>query len=155
MSQPTVVPDIAALKDYVDRPLGKTEWETISQEQIAAFADATGDHQWIHVDVERARKESPFGGPIAHGYLTLSLVPKLLAQLLEVEQMANVVNSGIEKLRLTSAVPAGARVRLGAEIKNVRDLPTGGSRVVLAITVEVEGAAKPALTGRVVYLYFP
>jgi acyl dehydratase len=155
MSHPTLVPNIAALKDYVDRPLGKTAWETISQEKIDAFAEATGDHQWIHVDVERARKESPFGGPIAHGYLTLSLVPKLLAQLLEIGEMGNVVNSGIEKLRLTSAVPAGARVRLGAEIKNVRDLPTGGSRVVFAITIEVEGVPKPALTGRVVYLYFP
>ena len=92
---------------------------------------------------------------MAHGYLTLALVPKLLGQLLEVEEMGNVVNSGIEKLRLTTAVPAGSRVRLSAKIKNVRDLPTGGLRVAFAITVEVEGSSKPALTGRVVYVYQP
>ena len=148
-----VVKDIASLKQWVDKPLGHTEWETVSQERIQAFADATGDHQWIHVDVDRARQESPFKQPVAHGYLTLALVPKLLGQLLEVEQMGNVVNSGIEKLRLPAAVPAGSRVRLSAEIKGVRDLPTGGSRVVFGITGEVEGASKPALTGRVVYLY--
>jgi acyl dehydratase len=155
MSKPNVVADIAALKEWVDRPLGRSEWETISQERIAAFAEATGDHQWIHVDVERARRESPFGGTIAHGYLTLSLVPKLLSQLLEVKKLGNVVNSGIEKLRLSAAVPAGSRVRLEAEIKGVRDLPTGGSRVVFAIGIEVEGNARPALSGRVVYVYLP
>ncbi len=150
-----VVKNIPSLKQWVDKPLGHTEWETISQERIQAFADATGDHQWIHVDVDRARRESPFGQPVAHGYLTLDLVPKLLGQLLEVEEMGNVVNSGIEKLRLTTAVPAGSRVRLSAKIKNVRDLPTGGLRVAFAISVEVEGASKPALTGRVVYVYQP
>ena len=107
MATPTIVPDIASLKQWVDRPLGRSDWETIDQARIDAFAHATGDHQWIHVDVERARRESPFGGTIAHGYLTLSLVPKLLAQLLEVKQLGNVVNSGIEKLRLSAAVPAG------------------------------------------------
>ena len=148
-----VIKDIASLKQWVDKPLGHTEWETVSQERIQAFADATGDHQWIHVDVERAQRESPFMQPVAHGYLTLALVPKLLGQLLEVEEMGNVVNTGVEKLRMPAAVPAGSRVRLLAEIKGVRDLPTGGSRVVFGITVEVEGAPKPALTGRVVYLY--
>ena len=150
----TRVHDIAALKDWIDKPLGKTEWQTITQQQIQAFADATGDQQWIHVDVERAQRESPFKQPIAHGYLTLALVPKLLAELLEVEQMRNVVNSGIEKLRLPTPVPAGSRVRLSATIKSVRDLPTGGSRVAFGIAVEVEGAAKHALTATVVYLYF-
>ena len=150
----TRVHDIAALKDWIDKPLGKTEWQTITQQQIQAFADATGDQQWIHVDVERAQHESPFKQPIAHGYLTLALVPKLLAELLEVEQMRNVVNSGIEKLRLPTPVPAGSRVRLSATIKSVRDLPTGGSRVAFGIAVEVEGAAKHALTATVVYLYF-
>ncbi len=149
------VPNVASLKDLIDEPLGHTEWQTISQQQIQAFADATGDQQWIHVDVERAERDSPFKAPIAHGYLTLALVPKLLSQLLEVESLANVVNSGIEKLRLPAAVPAGSRIRLAATIKSVRDLPSGGSRVAFAITVEAEGAPKPALTGQVVYLYFP
>jgi len=148
------VPDIAGLKDWIDKPLGKSDWQTITQDRIQAFADATGDHQWIHVDVERAARESPFEQPIAHGYLTLALVPKLLSELLEVEQLANVVNSGIEKLRLTAPVPAGSRLRLGATIKSVRDLPAGGSRVAFGITVEVEGATKPALQGTVVYVYF-
>ncbi len=155
MPKPNVVPNVEALKEWIDRPLGKTEWSPVTQEQIRAFADATDDHQWIHVDVERASRESPFGGPIAHGYLTLALVPRLLSELLEVERLGRVVNAGIEKLRLPAAVPAGARVRLGATIKSVRDLPSGGSRVALAVTMEVEGSARPALTGRVVYLYFP
>jgi acyl dehydratase len=148
------VPNIASLKDLIDEPLGLTEWHTLSQQQIQAFADATGDHQWIHVDVERAERESPFKAPIAHGYLTLALVPKLLSQLLEVESLTNVVNSGIEKLRLPAAVPAGSRIRLAATIKSVRDLPKGGSRVAFTIAMELEGAPKPALTAQVVYLYF-
>ena len=150
----TVVPSIQSLKDLVDQPLGETEWETISQDRIQQFADATGDHQWIHVDVERARRESPFEAPIAHGYLTLALVPKLLGELLEIEQMGNVINSGIEKLRLTSPVPSGARVRLRATIKNYRELPTGGARVAFGVSIEVEGVKKPALSGTVVYVYF-
>jgi acyl dehydratase len=150
----TIVPSIRSLKELVDQPLGETEWETLSQQRIQQFADATGDQQWIHVDVERAERESPFGGPIAHGYLTLALVPKLLEELIEIEKMGNVVNSGIEKLRLTSPVPAGARIRLRATIKSYRDLPGKGARVAFGVTIDVEGAAKPALTGRVVYVYF-
>ena len=155
MSKPNLVPDVEALKQWVDRPLGKSDWSRVSQEQIQGFADATGDQQWIHIDPERARRESPFGGPVAHGYLTLALVPKLLSELIQVERLGSVVNAGIEKLRLPTPVPAGARLRLSATIKSVRDLPSGGSRVAFAVTVEVEGATRPALTGRVVYLYFP
>jgi len=148
------VPNVASLKDLIDEPLGQSEWHEISQEQIQAFADATGDHQWIHVDVERSRQESPFKAPVAHGYLTLALVPKLLSQIFAVENVTNVVNAGIEKLRLPAAVPAGSRVRLAATIKSVRDLTTGGARVAIAIEMEIEESAKPALTGRIVYLYF-
>ena len=148
------VPNVASLKDLIDEPLGHSEWHEISQQQIQAFADATGDQQWIHVDVERSRQESPFKAPVAHGYLTLSLVPKLLSQIFVVENVTNVVNAGIEKLRLPAAVPAGSRVRLAATIKSVRDLTTGGARVAIAITMEIEATAKPALTGRIVYLYF-
>ena len=148
------VPNVASLKDLIDEPLGHSEWHEISQQQIQAFADATGDQQWIHVDVERSRQESPFKAPVAHGYLTLSLVPKLLSQIFVVENVTNVVNAGIEKLRLPAAVPAGSRVRLAATIKSVRDLTTGGARVAIAITMEIEATAKPALTGHIVYLYF-
>ena len=151
---PRTVPNVASLKDLIDEPLGHSEWHEISQQQIQAFADATGDQQWIHVDVERSRQESPFKAPVAHGYLTLSLVPKLLSQIFVVENVTNVVNAGIEKLRLPAAVPAGSRVRLAATIKSVRDLTTGGARVAIAITMEIEATAKPALTGRIVYLYF-
>ena len=155
MAGPTVIPDIASIKQFIDQPLGKTDWLTVSQQKIDAFAAATGDHQWIHVDVERAKRESPFKGTIAHGYLTLSLVPVLLSQLLVVAGASNIVNYGIDKLRLPKAVPAGARVRLAATIKDVRDLPNGGARVVIALSFEVEGETKAALTGRVVYVYFP
>ena len=155
MTGPTIVPDIPSIKDYVDKPLGTTDWVTLPQEQINAFADATGDNQWIHLDVERAARESPFGGTIAHGYLTLALAPRLLSQLLQVENTSRIVNYGIDKMRLPAAVPAGARIRLSAEIKGVRDLPGGGARVVIALQVEVEGTRKPALTARSVYVYFP
>ena len=151
---PRTVPNVASLKDLIDEPLGHSEWHEISQQQIQAFADATGDQQWIHVDVERSRQESPFKAPVAHGYLTLSLVPKLLSQIFVVENVTNVVNAGIEKLRLPAAVPAGSRVRLAATIKSVRDLTTGGARVAIAITMEIEATVKPALTGHIVYLYF-
>jgi acyl dehydratase len=155
MASPTIIPDIPSIKDYIDQPLGETEWVTVPQEQIDAFADATGDHQWIHVDVERAKRESPFKGTIAHGYLTLALVPTLLSKLLVVANTSNIVNYGIEKLRLPSPVPAGARVRLSGTIKGVRDLPNGGARVVIKLAFEVEGATKLAMTGNVVYVYFP
>lgn len=155
MAGPTIIPDIPSIKDYIDRPLGETEWVTVPQEQIDAFAAATGDHQWIHVDVERAKRESPFKGTIAHGYLTLALVPTLLSKLLVVANTSNIVNYGIEKLRLPSPVPSGARVRLSGTIKGVRDLPNGGARVVIKLAFEVEGASKLAMTGSVVYVYFP
>jgi acyl dehydratase len=155
MATPTIIPDIASIKKFIDQPLGETDWVTVSQQQIDAFADATGDNQWIHVDVERAERESPFKGTIAHGYLTLSLVPVLLSQLLVVAGASNIVNYGIDQLRLPTAVPAGSCVRLAATITGVRDLPKGGARVVTALTLQVEGARKAALTGRVVYVYFP
>jgi acyl dehydratase len=155
MAGPTVIPDIASIKKFVDRPLGTTDWVTLPQQQIDAFANATGDRQWIHVDVERSARESPFGQTIAHGYLTLALAPTLLADLLEVRNAGRIVNYGIDKMRLPAAVPAGSKIRLSAEIKNVRDLPGGGARVVIALDVEVEGSRKPALTARAVYVYFP
>ena len=108
MTGPTIVPDIPSIKDHVDKPLGTTDWVTLPQEQINAFAEATGDTQWIHVDVERAARESPFGRTIAHGYLTLALAPRLLSQLLQVENASRIVNYGIDKMRLPAAVPAGA-----------------------------------------------
>jgi len=155
MAEPTRLPDIAALARHEGEVLGHSDWVEVGQARIDAFADATGDRQWIHVDAERAAKESPFGGPIAHGYLTLSLVPALLPQVVEVAGASRVINYGIEKLRLPAPVPAGARVRLHAAVKGVRPLRGGGARVTLGIEVEVEGQRRRALTGEVVYVYFP
>ncbi len=155
MAKPTIIPGIRALKEYIGRPLGTTDWFSVTQEQINTFADATGDHQWIHVDVERAEKESPFQQTIAHGYLTIALAPALLPDLFQVDGISMAVNYGIDKLRLPSPVPAGARVRLSAEIKKVRGMPNGAARTTIGLSFEVEGAVKPACTADVVYVYFP
>jgi acyl dehydratase len=155
MSSPTVIPGVRALKQFVGKPLGASSWVTVSQEQINAFADATGDHQWIHVDVERARRESPFKGTIAHGYLTLSLAPSLLPEIFRVEGVRLGVNYGIEKMRLPAPVPAGARVRVLAELKDVRDMPGGGARATFGLVFEIEGGAKPACVADAIYVYYP
>jgi acyl dehydratase len=155
MASPLIIPDVASLPEYEGRDLGTTKWHEIDQERIDAFAKATGDHQWIHVDRERAERESPFGGTIAHGYLTLALAPALLPELVEVENCSRIVNYGIEKLRLREPVPAGGRVRLGATIKDVRHVPGGAMRVCLLTRFEVEDAKRPACSGELVFVYFP
>ena len=149
-----VIPTLAEVKQHVGRSLGPTDWIPISQERINAFAQVTGDHQWIHVDVERASRESPWKTTIAHGYLTLSMVPDLLARILAIGGWRSAVNTGLDKLRLTAPVPSGSRVRMRAEIKDARDVPRGGLRVTFAIRFEVEGSPKPALLGNVNYVYF-
>jgi acyl dehydratase len=151
----TTIPDIASIKSYEGKSLGTTEWIVVSQEQIQAFAEATGDHQWIHVDVERAEKESPFGGPIAHGYLTIGLAPALLPELLEVKNASRTVNYGIDKMRLPTAVPAGARVNMSAEVKHVRVMRGDAARVTFSLTFHVEGVTRPCCSADVIYVYFP
>jgi acyl dehydratase len=155
MGRPTVIPALAAIADYVGVELGTTDWVPITQERIDAFANATGDHQWIHTDVERARRESPFEETVAHGYLTLALAPALLPQILRIDGWKTAINSGIEKMRLSSPVLAGARVRMSALIKHSRNLPRGGVRVVIHLEFEVEGSEKPACVADVIYVYFP
>jgi acyl dehydratase len=155
MTSPTVIPDIPSINEFVDEPLGTSDWVTISQERIHTFATATGDHQWIHCDVERARRESPFKETIAHGYLTLALVPVLLAEVVAVDGCDTVINTGLEKLRLSAPVLAGARVRLSAKISSTRDIPGGAVRATFRIRIEVEGSAKPACHGYVTYVYYP
>jgi len=123
--------------------LGWTDWVDITQERVNLFADATGDHQWIHVDVERATAESPFGGPIAHGYLTLALSNLFLPQLLQVPGASAGVNYGTGKVRFPAPVPVGSRIRGGAEITAVEEIP-GGVQTTITITIEVEGGTKPA-----------
>ncbi len=123
--------------------LGYSDWTEITQERVDEFAEATGDHQWIHVDPVRARAESPFGGPIAHGYLTLAISNELLPQILEVRGISMGVNYGVDKVRFPSPVPVGSRVRAGAELVAVADV-AGGAQATIRITIEVAGAAKPA-----------
>jgi acyl dehydratase len=123
--------------------LGWTDWVAITQERVSLFADATGDHQWIHVDVERAMAESPFGGPIAHGYLTLALSNLFLPELLQVPGASAGVNYGTGKVRFPAPVPVGSRVRGGAEIAAVDEI-AGGLQTTITITIEVEGGTKPA-----------
>ncbi|MDY0296524.1 MAG: MaoC family dehydratase [Acidobacteriota bacterium] len=131
---------------------GVSDYMVIDQERIDRFAAATGDFQWIHTDVERAKRESPFGTTIAHGYLTLSLLPPLLAQLVETRNSRMTVNYGVENLRFRQAVPAGARVRLRAEVQEVKDL-RGITRVRIGVIMEVENAKAPVFTGTILLLY--
>jgi len=126
----------------VGRDLGTTGWTTITQEQVNGFADATGDHQWIHVDVERA-KAGPFGAPIAHGYLTMSLASGFLAELARVEGISMGVNYGVDRVRFPTPVPVGSRVRGHGEVLDAKEIP-GGVQAVVRVTIELEGAAKPA-----------
>lgn len=155
MRCPIIVPDVASLEDFVGVDLGVSDWISVTQKQIDAFAKATGDDQWIHVDEERARRESPFGQTVAHGYLTIALVSVLLPHLITVEKCSRVVNYGIDRLRLREPVPAGSRLRLGGEIKNVRPLSNGAARTKLAARWEVEGARRPVCLADLVYVYYP
>lgn len=155
MSEQIVIPSLAAFDDYVGVDLGCSNWVTISQEQIDAFAEATGDHQWIHVDVERARRESPFRQTVAHGYLILSLAPVLMGQVGRIEGYSSIINVGFDRVRLKQPVPAGARVRMHVRIKTVRDVPRGGRRVVYLLTFEVEGVPKKACLAEAILIYYP
>ncbi len=139
---------------HVGRELGPTEWLTVDQAMIDTFADATGDHQWIHVDVERARREMPGGTTIAHGYLTLSLVPRMAATLVRVTKRSRGVNYGANKVRFTNAVPAGSRIRLRQRLANVEEVAGNGVRVTSEMTVEVEGQERPALVAEVISLQY-
>jgi acyl dehydratase len=133
------------LLQHVGTELGPSEWLTVTQEMIDKFADATGDHQWIHVDVERARKELPGGKTIAHGYLTLSLLPRLAPTLMSVEKRKRGLNYGSNKVRFTAPVPAGARVRLRQKLVKVEPVEDNGFRVTSQMTMEVEGNSRPAM----------
>jgi acyl dehydratase len=149
----TIIEGIDGLKEKVGEHLGYSDWLEVTQDQVNLFADATGDHQWIHVDVERAKKESPFGGPIAHGYLTISLAPRLLPQVVQVRGISMGVNYGINKLRFPSPVPVGGKLRAGASLANVEDI-AGGAQVTMDVTFEVDGQDKPACVAQVVYRYY-
>ena len=140
------------LQSHVGHAIGHSPWHEVTQDQVNQFAEATGDHQWIHVDPERA-KSGPFGGPIAHGYLTLSLAPYLLPQMFQVSGISMGVNYGLNKLRFVSPVPVGKKLRLGASIADVDEI-AGGAQVTLDLTFEVEGSEKPACVAQAIYRYY-
>jgi acyl dehydratase len=134
----------------VGQNLGHSEWVTITQERVNLFAEATDDHQWIHVDPERAERESPFGGPIAHGYLTLSLVTPLVGQIIDATGFRMGVNYGAEKIRFPAPVPVGSRVRASATLDEATPFE-GGVQMNLKVTIEVEGQEKPALVASILF----
>jgi acyl dehydratase len=150
MTTTTTMAEVPGLKGA---ELGTSDWHEVTQEHVDLFADATGDHQWIHVDVERAKAESPFGGPIAHGYLTLSLLAVLSAQVLVVTDTAMGVNYGLNKVRFPSPVPVGSKVRLTASLKDVEEV-AGGLQLTLSAVIEREGGDKPVCIAEPVYRYY-
>ncbi|MGH9023424.1 MAG: MaoC family dehydratase [Acidimicrobiia bacterium] len=149
---PMLTLELDKLESAVGTALGPTGWTVIDQERINLFADATGDHQWIHVDAERAAA-GPFGTTIAHGYLTLSLVPLLIHEAFEVKPVSLVINYGLNRLRFTNPVPSGSRVRLAGEISAV-DPFNGGVQATVALRIEIEGKEKPAVIAENIYRYY-
>jgi acyl dehydratase len=143
MAGPVVLRGVDGVREALGRHLGYSDWLEITQERVNQFADATGDDQWIHVDVERAVAESPYGGPIAHGYLTMSLSNGLVPTVVRLEGFAMGINYGVDRVRFPAAVPVGARIRAGVELREVTDV-NGGIQTRMQITMEVEGSDKPA-----------
>jgi acyl dehydratase len=138
----TTTTTMAELPGLVGTELGTSDWFEVTQERVNKFADATDDHQWIHIDVERAKKESPYGGPIAHGYLTLSLVVPLAAQVLTVTDVGMGVNYGLNKVRFPAPVPVGSKVRASVTLTAVDEV-AGGLQLTQAVSIEREGGDKP------------
>jgi acyl dehydratase len=153
MANKTLIDGVAGLRSLVGKELGTGDWRTMTFEAIQKFADATGDHQWIHVDRERARRESPFRAPVAHGYFTLSLIAGLFFELVEVKGFRLVVNYGLNKVRFPAPLKEGARYRL---VVRLQDVKSEGNSVegLLAANIEVEGEKKPACVAEVVFRFY-
>ena len=145
---------VAELADAKDLDLGATPWRPVEQQRVDTFADATDDHQWIHVDPERAAS-GPFGTTIAHGYLTLSLVPSLLKDLMTITDHGRGTNYGLEKVRFTSPVPVGSEIRMVASIAESTRRDDGGVQYRVALKVEIKGQERPAMVGESIYLTYP
>jgi len=144
----------SGLMDLTGKELGVSDWLKVTQDHIDTFGANTGDQQWIHVDVERAKAESPFGGPIAHGYLTLSLLIPMWKQLLVVTDAAVSVNYGLDRVRFPAPVPVGSKVHLTARIKQVQDISGGGVQVVGDAVMEREGGDKPVCVAEPVFRFY-
>lgn len=137
-----VIASLEELKQLVGQEIAVSDWLLITQERVQQFADATGDHQWIHLDSERSRAESPYGGTIAHGFLTLSLLPMLMASSLQMSDVKMGVNYGLNKVRFPAPVPVGSRLRARIVLQSAEDIP-GGAQLVWQVTLEREGSDKP------------
>ena len=144
---------IGGLISLAGQDIGVSPWHHVTQDEINAFADATHDHQWIHVDVERAKNESPFGGPIAHGYYTLSIVPFLIERIWAITGAASALNYGLNKLRFPAPVLIGSRLRLRMKLISVDDI-AGGVQVSVTLTMEIENGGKPAMVAEGLYRFY-
>jgi acyl dehydratase len=152
MGTKMIVEGPAGLQSLVGKSLGTTEWKSLRYEDIVAFADATGDHQWIHVDRERCKRESPYGVPIAHGYFTLSRVAGLFFELAEIRGFSAVLNYGLNKVRFPSPLKEGARYRLTAKLVELKEVQ-GGVEGLMQNTIEIENEPKPACVAEAVFRY--
>lgn len=147
-----VINNYNEFESYLGQELGASAWHRITQDQIGKFADATLDHQWIHIDTERAATEGPFKATIAHGYLTLSLIPYLWKQIADIKNLKMEINYGIENLKFAQAVVVNSEVRLRAKLESIANL-RGVTKAVLGVELEIQGQNKPAFKGDVVFLY--
>ena len=149
----TTTTTLAELSGLTGTELGTSDWVEVTQERVNLFGDATDDHQWIHVDVERANRESPFGGPIGHGYLTLSLLIPMWSQVLVVTDAAMAVNYGLNKVRFPAPVPVGSKLRLTATLKDVEEV-AGGLQITATAVIEREGGDKPVCIAEPVFRFY-
>ena len=153
MSHKVVISSYEEFEKMIGQEIGVSDYEELSQERINLFADATLDHQWIHVDIARAKEESPFKSTIAHGYLTLSMLPFLWGQIIEVNHLKMMVNYGIEHMKFGQAVLSGQRIRLRASLQSLVNL-RGVAKAEIKFAIEIEGEKKKALEGVAVFLYY-
>ena len=148
------IASLAELKSLVGEEVAVSDWFEVTQQRINTFAEATGDHQWIHLDVERAKRESPFGGTIAHGFLTLSMLPMLMESVIVMSDVKMGVNYGLNKVRFPAPVPAGSRIRGRMKLLEVEDIP-GGAQMTWQVTMEREGGDKPVCVAESVSRRYP
>ncbi|KQN35145.1 acyl dehydratase [Pedobacter sp. Leaf41] len=147
-----IITSHAEFEQHLGQELGVSSWHVITQDHINKFADATLDYQWIHTDEEKAKNEGPFGGTIAHGYLTLSLIPFLWKEIVDIQNLKMEINYGIESLKFAQPVLVNSKIRLKAKLASIVNL-RGVTKVHMGIEMEIEGQKKPAFTGEVVFLY--
>ena len=150
-----IIQSPSEIQNHIDKPLTPRDWYHVTQEKINKFADATSDHQWIHVDEERAKKEMPDGKTIAHGYYMVSLLPKLAAQNAEIKNTSRTLNYGSDKVRFINMVKVGSYVRLNRTIISCEEMKNGGFRVVNRCELEIKDESKPAFVAETISLHFP